>query len=109
MAGSNGKTISIPTGNGKGTIIAAGNGKGAGIATANDKGTGIATGNGNATIIDVKNVVKSFPVGGSSIVILKGISFSVKRGEFVSIVGPAGNGKSTVLNMITGIDRPTSG
>ena len=40
---------------------------------------------------------------------LKGISFAVKNGEFVSIVGPSGNGKSTLLNMITGIDRPTKG
>jgi len=40
---------------------------------------------------------------------LKGVSFHVKAGEFVSIVGPSGTGKSTLLNMITGIDRPTSG
>jgi putative ABC transport system ATP-binding protein len=66
-------------------------------------------GNGKGPIVEVKEVVKSFPVGGSSVTILKGISFAVKSGEFVSIVGPSGNGKSTLLNMITGIDRPTSG
>ena len=60
-------------------------------------------------IIQVKNVVKNFQVGDSEVTILKGISFDVCRGEFVSIVGPSGNGKSTLLNMITGIDRPTSG
>ncbi len=60
-------------------------------------------------LIEIKDVVKSFPVGGSNVTILKGISFNVKSGEFVSIVGPSGNGKSTLLNMITGIDRPTSG
>ena len=65
--------------------------------------------NGTKTIVDVRNVVKSFPVGESEITILKGISFTVKNGEFVSIVGPSGNGKSTLLNMITGIDRPTNG
>ncbi len=60
-------------------------------------------------IVQVKEVVKSFPVGGGQVTILKGISFKVQRGEFLSIVGPSGNGKSTLLNMITGIDRPTSG
>ena len=72
-------------------------------------GNGNGNGNGHAPIVDVKDVVKSFSVGGSEITILKGISFSVANGEFVSIVGPSGNGKSTLLNMITGIDRPTEG
>ncbi|GAB4545359.1 MAG: ABC transporter ATP-binding protein [Anaerolineae bacterium] len=65
--------------------------------------------NGNGNIVEVRHVVKSFPVGDGEITILKGISFEVKRGEFVSIVGPSGNGKSTLLNMITGIDRPSDG
>jgi putative ABC transport system ATP-binding protein len=60
-------------------------------------------------IVEIKDVVKSFPLGNTKITILKGISFTVQRGEFVSIVGPSGNGKSTLLNMITGIDRPSSG
>jgi putative ABC transport system ATP-binding protein len=65
--------------------------------------------NGNGSIVEVTDVVKSFPVGDGEITVLKGISFEVKSGEFVSIVGPSGNGKSTLLNMITGIDRPTDG
>ncbi|CAG0950548.1 sulfonate transport system ATP-binding protein [Anaerolineae bacterium] len=65
--------------------------------------------NGDLPIVQIKDVVKRFPVGNAEVTILKGISFSVKTGEFVSIVGPSGNGKSTLLNMITGIDRPTSG
>ncbi len=60
-------------------------------------------------IIQIKNVVKNFQVGESQVTILKGISFEVNQGEFVSIVGPSGNGKSTLLNMITGIDRPSEG
>jgi len=60
-------------------------------------------------IVEIRDVVKSFPVGGTMITILKGVSFKVQAGEFVSIVGPSGNGKSTLLNMVTGIDRPTSG
>ena len=65
--------------------------------------------NGNGPLVQVKEVVKTFPVGGGVVTVLKGISFDVKIGEFVSIVGPSGNGKSTLLNMITGIDRPTQG
>jgi len=65
--------------------------------------------NGKEPLVQVKQVVKSFPVGGGMITVLKGISFVVKNGEFVTIVGPSGNGKSTLLNMITGIDRPTDG
>jgi putative ABC transport system ATP-binding protein len=65
--------------------------------------------NGNGLVVDINNVIKRFPVGDTEITILKGISFEVKEGEFVSIVGPSGNGKSTLLNMITGIDRPSDG
>lgn len=60
-------------------------------------------------IISIKNIFKKFELGGVSIPVLKGISVNISRGEFVAIVGPSGNGKSTLLNMITGIDRPTSG
>jgi putative ABC transport system ATP-binding protein len=65
--------------------------------------------NGKEPLVQVKQVVKSFPVGGGMITVLKGISFDVENGEFVTIVGPSGNGKSTLLNMITGIDRPSDG
>jgi putative ABC transport system ATP-binding protein len=61
------------------------------------------------SMIEIKDVVKRFPVGDTQITILKGISFQVQQGEFVSIVGPSGNGKSTLLNMVTGIDRPSEG
>lgn len=60
-------------------------------------------------IVEVKNVIKTFPVGDTTVTILKGVSLTVQPGEFVAIVGPSGNGKSTLLNMITGIDRPSSG
>jgi putative ABC transport system ATP-binding protein len=65
--------------------------------------------NGKDPLISIKQVEKSFPVGNQVVTILKGISFDIGQGEFVSIVGPSGNGKSTLLNMITGIDRPTGG
>lgn len=60
-------------------------------------------------IISLRDVVKSFPVGDSEVTILHGISLDIHAGEFVSIVGPSGNGKSTLLNMITGIDHPNRG
>jgi putative ABC transport system ATP-binding protein len=66
-------------------------------------------GNGKDQLVEVVDVIKTFPVGDGEVTVLKGICLEVKNGEFVSIVGPSGNGKSTLLNMITGIDRPTSG
>ena len=77
----------------------------------NGQSDGRGDGHGKAygKVVEVKDVVKSFPVGDGEVTILKGLSFDVKDGEFVSIVGPSGNGKSTLLNMITGIDRPTDG
>jgi putative ABC transport system ATP-binding protein len=71
--------------------------------------TTAAKSNGKDPVVRVIEVVKSFPVGDGEVTVLKGISFNVAPGEFVSIVGPSGNGKSTLLNMITGIDRPTGG
>jgi putative ABC transport system ATP-binding protein len=65
--------------------------------------------NGNNHIVKINEVVKSFPVGDGEVTVLKGVSFDVENGEFLSVVGPSGNGKTTLLNMITGIDRPTDG
>ena len=53
---------------------------------------GNGNGNGHGSIVEVKDLVKTFPVGDGEITILKGITFSVANGEFVSIVGPSGNG-----------------
>jgi putative ABC transport system ATP-binding protein len=66
-------------------------------------------GNQNGHVVVLNEVVKSFPVGDDEITVLKGINLEIGSGEFISIVGPSGNGKSTLLNMITGIDRPTAG
>jgi putative ABC transport system ATP-binding protein len=60
-------------------------------------------------IVQVKDIYKSFSLGDQELPILKGISLNIRAGEFVAIVGPSGNGKSTLLNMITGIDHPNSG
>jgi putative ABC transport system ATP-binding protein len=60
-------------------------------------------------IIEIKKLQKSYQVGENEVPVLKGLSLSIEPGEFVAITGPSGNGKSTLLNMITGIDRPTAG
>ncbi len=63
----------------------------------------------NGTLIDLRDVVKTYETGAGDVTVLKDITLQVQSGEFVSVVGPSGSGKSTLLNMITGIDRPTSG
>jgi putative ABC transport system ATP-binding protein len=63
----------------------------------------------NQNIVQISDITKNFELAGQTIPVLKGISLTLEAGEFVAIVGPSGNGKSTLLNMITGIDRPTSG
>lgn len=61
------------------------------------------------TVIRMENVKKIYSMGESEVHALRGISFSIKQGEFVSIMGPSGSGKSTCMNMIGCLDRPTSG
>jgi putative ABC transport system ATP-binding protein len=63
----------------------------------------------NGRIVEIKDVYKSYQVGDEEVPVLKGLSLSVDPGEFLAITGPSGNGKSTLLNMITGIDHPTQG
>ena len=65
--------------------------------------------NGNGYLIDLRQVVKTFESAAGIFTALKGIDLKVGNGEFLSIVGKSGSGKSTLINMVTGIDRPTSG
>ena len=65
--------------------------------------------NGRQAIVQVRNVIKRFPVGDGEVTVLRGVSLEIAPGEFVALVGPSGNGKSTLLNMITGIDHPSEG
>jgi ABC-type lipoprotein export system ATPase subunit len=59
--------------------------------------------------IVVKNITKTYPIGGLSIDAVKDASLSVERGDFVSIVGHSGSGKTTLLSLIGGITNPSSG
>lgn len=61
------------------------------------------------SIIDVKNLNKSFKIGKTENHVLKDINFKVEKGEFLSIMGPSGGGKSTLLYLLGGLDKPTSG
>ena len=60
-------------------------------------------------IIKIENLTRVFHVGSEDVHALKGITFSIREGEFVSIMGASGSGKSTLLNILGCLDKPTSG
>jgi putative ABC transport system ATP-binding protein len=60
-------------------------------------------------IIEIKNIMKSYKLGGETVHALNNISFEINKGEFLAIIGPSGSGKSTLMNMIGCLDRPDSG
>ena len=61
------------------------------------------------TLVQVRDVHKTFFRGGEKIDVLQGLDVDVAKGEFLALMGPSGSGKSTLLNLIGGLDRPTSG
>ena len=61
------------------------------------------------SFIDLKHVTKTYKMGEVEIKAVDGVSFPIEKGEFVVIVGPSGAGKTTVLNILGGMDKPTSG
>jgi putative ABC transport system ATP-binding protein len=60
-------------------------------------------------ILKVENLTKVYGKGETAVKALDNVSFSVKKGEFIAIIGPSGSGKSTLLHLIGGVDIPTSG
>jgi putative ABC transport system ATP-binding protein len=67
------------------------------------------TGTPNERLVDLREVVKTYRSTAGTFTALKGVDLQVESGAFVSIIGKSGSGKSTLINIITGIDRPTSG
>ena len=63
----------------------------------------------NENVIDVVDIRRDFVVGDETVHALRGVSFTIKQGEFVTIMGASGSGKSTLLNIIGCLDTPTSG
>ncbi len=60
-------------------------------------------------ILKVENLSKIYGQGDNEVRALDGVSFSVEKGQFVAIIGPSGSGQSTLLHILGGVDRPTSG
>ena len=61
------------------------------------------------SIISVKEVTKHYALGTQTVEALRGVSFDIKKGEFIAIMGPSGSGKSTLMNIIGCLDIPTHG
>ena len=60
-------------------------------------------------MIELKNIKKTFTLGGESIKAIDDVTFNIRKGEFVSIIGPSGSGKSTLMNILGLLDVPDSG
>ena len=63
----------------------------------------------NKSVINIKNLVKRFPVGGDYFTALQQIDLELTEGEFIGLVGPSGSGKTTLLNIVGGLDSATEG
>lgn len=61
------------------------------------------------SLIELKNIHKSYPLGDRELEILKGINLTIEQGEFVAIMGPSGSGKSTLMNILGCLDKPSKG
>jgi putative ABC transport system ATP-binding protein len=75
----------------------------------NGKGVGIGKNGNGRSHIQLRDLVKTYSNAAGDFEVLKSIDVDIHEGEFVAVIGKSGSGKSTLINMITGIDRPTSG
>jgi putative ABC transport system ATP-binding protein len=60
-------------------------------------------------LVNLRNVTKSYTRGKQKVEVLHGVDLNIARGEFLALMGPSGSGKTTTLNLIAGLDQPTSG
>lgn len=65
--------------------------------------------NVGSTLLECKNITKRYGSGANASTVLNNVSFKIKSGEFVAIIGPSGSGKSTLMNIIGALDSPSSG
>ncbi len=63
----------------------------------------------NKNVVEIKNLLKQFPVGGDYFTALSDVNLELEKAEFMGLVGPSGSGKTTLLNIIGGLDSPTEG
>ncbi len=60
-------------------------------------------------LIKISNITRNFILGNETVYVLKGIDLTIKKGEYVALMGPSGSGKSTLMNLLGCLDTPTSG
>ena len=63
----------------------------------------------NKNVVEIKNLLKNFPVGGDYFTALSDVNLELEKAEFMGLVGPSSSGKTTLLNIIGGLDSPTEG
>jgi len=74
-----------------------------------ENGNGAATDHPSDSIISMRNIWKTYQMGTEELHALQGVSFEVKRNEYLAIIGPSGSGKSTLMNLIGCLDSPSKG
>ncbi len=65
--------------------------------------------NSNNNLIQLEKIIKIYKIGDIQVNALAGVSYAIKQGDFIAIMGPSGSGKSTLMNIIGCLDRPTEG
>lgn len=63
----------------------------------------------NGIIAELRGVTRVYEIGGTSVYALNGINISIRKGEYIAVMGPSGSGKSTLLNILGGVDFPSGG